>query len=153
MLTQKLTSLLERSRVHYQTVSHPRAYTSQGLAAAMRIPGRELAKTVVLKVDGGYLLAVLPAPARVDFQRFRAASGAATVELAPESEFQGLFPGCDLGAEPPFGELYGLPVWVDESLARDESIVFNGGTHSEAVRIAYQDFERLAHPKVARFAR
>jgi Ala-tRNA(Pro) deacylase len=153
MLTQKLTSLLERNRVHYQTLSHPRAYTSQGLAAAMRIPGRELAKTVVLKVDGRCVLAVLPAPARVDFQRFREASGAASVELAPEAEFQSLFPGCDLGAEPPFGELYGLPVWVDASLARDESIVFNGGTHSEAVRIAYRDFERLAHPKVARFAR
>ena len=153
MLTQKLTALLERNRVHYQTLGHPRAYTSQGTAAAMRVPGREVAKTVVLKVDGKVVLAVLPAPSRVDFQRFREATGAASVELAAEAEFQSLFPGCDVGAEPPFGELYGLPVWVDASLSRDESIVFNGGTHAEAVRIAYRDFERLAHPRVARFAR
>lgn len=153
MLAQKLTVLLDRNRIHYQTVRHPPTYTAQGLAAAMHIPGREFAKTVVLKVDGKYALAVLPAPSHVDVRRFCEAAGARSVALATESEFQALFPGCELGAEPPFGELYGLPVWVDASLAEGESIVFNGGTHSEAVRIAYPDFERLAHPKHARFAR
>ena len=153
MLAQKLTALLERNRVHYKTLKHPVAYTSQGVAAAIPIPGREVAKTVVLKVDGKYVLAVLPAPSRVDFERFRAIAGAQSVALAAESEFQELFRGCELGAEPPFGDLYGVPTWVDASLALDESIVFNGGTHSEAVRIAYQDFERLAHPKIGRFAR
>jgi len=153
MLAQKLTALLERNRIHYQTVRHPPVSTAQGLAAVMHIPGRELAKTVVLKVDGKYALAVLPAPSHVDFRRFREASGARSVALATELEFERLFPGCDVGAEPPFGELYGLPVWVDASLAEDASIVFNGGTHAEAVRIAYRDFERLAHPRPARFAR
>jgi Ala-tRNA(Pro) deacylase len=153
MLAQKLRALLDDNRIHYQTVGHPPTYTAQGLAAAMHIPGRELAKTVVLKVDGKYALAVLPAPSHVDVRRFREAAGARSVAVATESELQDLFPGCELGAEPPFGELYGLPVWVDVSLARDESIVFNGGTHLEAVRIAYEDFERLASPKHASFVR
>jgi Ala-tRNA(Pro) deacylase len=153
MLAPKLTALLDENHVHYQTVTHPSVATAQGMAAAMHIPGRELAKTVVIKVDGKYALAVLPGPSHVDLTRFREVSGARSVALASEAEFAGLFPGCELGAEPPFGELYGLPVWVDVSLARDRSIVFNGGTHAEAVRIAYADFERLAHAKVARFAR
>jgi Ala-tRNA(Pro) deacylase len=153
MLAQRLTTLLESNHVEYQTIRHPPVSTAQGLASVMHIPGRELAKTVVLKVDGKYALAVLPAPFHVDFTRFREASGARSVTLAEEAEFAGLFPGCVLGAEPPFGHLYGLPVWVDESLAEDASVVFNGGTHAEAVRVAYRDFERLAHPKLARFAR
>jgi Ala-tRNA(Pro) deacylase len=153
MLAQKLTALLERNRIHYKVVKHPTAYTSQGVAAALHVAGREVAKTVVLKIDGRYGLAVLPAPYHVDLGRFGAAAGAQTVTLASERELATLFEGCELGAEPPFGDLYGLPVWVDATLARDPSIVFNGGSHTDAVRITYQDFVRLAKPTVARFAR
>ena len=153
MLAQKLTSLLERNRIHYKALRHPPTYTAQDMASAMHVPGREIAKAVVLEVDGKFAVAVLPASRRVDLQRFREAAGAQSVSLAEEVEFRKLFLGCELGAEPPFGHLYGLPTWVDDSLAEDEFITFNGGSHEDAVRIRYEDFARLAQPKVARFAR
>ena len=153
MLSQKVTALLERNRVHYRRLPHPAAYTSQGVAATTHVPGWNVAKSVVLKVDGAFVLAVVPAPCRVDLQRFQIAAGAEHVALATEAEFRGLFPGCDLGAEPPFGELYGLPVWVDSRLVEDDFVVFNAGSHTDAVRIAYKDFERLARPRIARIAR
>jgi Ala-tRNA(Pro) deacylase len=153
MLAQKLTSLLERNRIHYKAFKHPTAYTAQGVASVMHVPGRQVAKTVVLEVDGKFVLAVLPAPCHVDLQRFREAAGATSVSLADEVEFRKLFPGCEPGAEPPFGHLYGLPTWVDASLAEDEFITFNGGSHDDAVRIRYEEFVQLAQPRVARFAR
>jgi Ala-tRNA(Pro) deacylase len=153
MLAQELTVLLEENHVYYKRLAHATAYTSQGVAATVHVPGREVAKTVVVRIDGAFVLAVLPAPCRVDLERLRQAVGGETAALATEADLEKLFPGCEVGAEPPFGELYGLPVWVDASLVEDEWIVFNGGTHTEAVEIAYADFERLARPKVARFAR
>jgi len=153
MLAQQLTDLFERNHVYYKRLVHATAYTSQGVAAATHVPGREVAKTVVVRIDGSFVLAVLPAPLRVDLERLRKAVGGETAALATEAELERLFPGCEVGAEPPFGELYGLPVWVEASLLEDEWIVFNGGTHGEAVEISYADFERLAHPRVARFAR
>jgi Ala-tRNA(Pro) deacylase len=153
MLTQKLTMLLETNHAYYKRLRHPTAYTAQGVAASMHVPGREVAKTVVVKIDGKFVMAVLPAPSSVDLERLRHAVGGESATLATEAELEKLFPGCEVGAEPPFGELYGLPVWADASLAEDEWVVFNGGTHSEAVEIAYADFEQLAHPRIARFAR
>ncbi|MBI3933010.1 MAG: YbaK/EbsC family protein [Acidobacteria bacterium] len=153
MLAARLKTFLEEKGVPYATLPHEPAYTAQGVAARTHVHGWELAKSVVLKVDGAYALAVLPAPAHVDIERFRAATGAKTVALATEEEFKGLFPGCDVGAMPPFGNLYGLPVYVDERLTKDPSIVFNAGTHWEAVRMDYADFARLVQPRVIRFGR
>jgi Ala-tRNA(Pro) deacylase len=153
MLAQELTALLEENHVYYKRLAHPTAYTSQGVAASVHVPGREVAKTVVVRIDGKFMLAVLPAPCRVDLERLRQAAGGQNAALANEADLEALFPDCEVGAEPPFGEIYGLPVWVDVSLVEDEWIVFNGGTHTEAVEIAYADFARLARPKIAAFAR
>jgi len=153
MLAPRLKTFLDGNHVPYATLQHAIAFTAQGVAAATHVHGRELAKTVVIRVDGRFVLAVLPAPGRVDLKRLREIVGADLVSLATEAEFQGLFPGCEAGAMPPFGNLYGLPVYVDQKLALDQSIVFNAGTHSEAIRMDYADFERLVQPKVAAFAR
>ncbi len=153
MPAERLKTFLDDNGVRYQTLAHRSACTSQGVAAALHVDGRDVAKTVVLKVDGQYALAVLPAPCAVDLRCFRAEAGAWSVALAPESDLARLFPGCEVGAEPPFGNLYGLPVWVDEKLTQDPKIFFNAGSHTEAVRMEYRDFERLVHPRVARFAR
>jgi Ala-tRNA(Pro) deacylase len=153
MLAPRLKTFLDGNHVSYATLQHPIAFTAQGVAAATHVHGRELAKTVVIRVDDRFVLAVLPAPGRVDLKRFREVVGADLVSLATEAEFQGLFPGCEPGAMPPFGNLYGLPVYVDEKLTLDRQIVFNAGTHSEAVRMEYSDFARLVQPKVVAFSR
>jgi Ala-tRNA(Pro) deacylase len=153
MLATRLKTFLEVNRVPYSALPHETAYTAQDVAATTHVNGGELAKSVVLNVDGGFVLAVLPAPDHVDLRRFGELVGAKAVTLATEQEFQGLFQGCELGAMPPFGNLFGLPVYVEERLGRDRSIVFSAGTHSEAVRMDYADFARLVHPKVARFRR
>jgi Ala-tRNA(Pro) deacylase len=152
MPTERLKKFLDERGVPYETIQHTTAYTAQGVAASIHISGRELAKTTVVKLGDTFALAVLPAPMRVDTDALGRMAGARTARLATESEFQGLFPGCEVGAMPPFGNLYDLPVWVEEALTRDESIVFNAGTHREAMRIAFADFERLVKPKVASFA-
>jgi Ala-tRNA(Pro) deacylase len=153
MLATKLKTFLDEKRVPYTKLPHEPAYTAQGVAARAHVHGRELAKSVVLRVDGAFVLAVLPAPVHVDLERFRTATGARNLALATDEEFKSLFPGCELGAMPPFGNLYGLPVYVEERLTKDASIVFNAGTHSDAVRMDYADFARLVQPKVLRFGR
>jgi Ala-tRNA(Pro) deacylase len=151
MPAQKLKKFLDENGVKYLVVQHSPAFTTQETAAKMHIHGWELAKAAILKVDGKLTMAVLPAPLQVDLVKIKEILGAKSVVLATEAEFRGAFPECDLGAMPIFGNLYGLPVIVDEELSRDESIVFNAGTHTEAIRMDYADFERLARPKVARF--
>ena len=153
MPAASLKKFLDEHNVKYLTIQHSPAYTAQGTAARMHIHGWELAKTTVLKVDGAFVMAVLPAPAHVDLDKFKRIVGQSSVALATETEFQGLFAGCDLGAMPPFGNLYGLPVYVDERLAKDPSIVFNAGTHSEAIRMDFADFQRLVQPTIGAFAR
>ncbi len=115
------------------------------------VHGWELAKTTILKLDGEYAMAVVPAPYIIDFERIRVASGARKVELATESEFRGLFPECECGAMPPFGNLYGLRVYIDSSLIDTEQIVFNAGSHTDAIRMGLADFVRLVRPQVASF--
>ena len=153
MPAAKLKRFLDDQRVKYVTIAHSTAYTSQEVAASMHIHGSELAKTTVLKTDGKFVMAVLPAPDHVDLERFGEVSGAKVVALASEKEFMDLFPGCQVGAMPPFGNLYGLPVYVDEELARDRSIVFNAGTHTEAIRMDFADFKRLVEPRIMAFRR
>jgi Ala-tRNA(Pro) deacylase len=144
----KLKEFLDANRVRYEVRMHRPAFTAQEVAAAEHVPGREMAKVVILRDGDEYLMAVLPAPCHVDLERLGKAAGRANVHLATEAQFASLFPGCDPGAMPPFGNLYGLPVWVDESLTRDEEIVFNAGTHEQTVHMRYADFARLAQPKV-----
>ncbi|MEW6206932.1 MAG: YbaK/EbsC family protein [Acidobacteriota bacterium] len=148
----KLKEYLDTNHADYHIITHARSYTAQDTAAAAHVPGRELAKTVVVKADGQFALAVLPAPRKVDLDRLKAALGAEQVRVAYETEFSSLFPECEVGAMPPFGNLYGLEVYVDSSLAEDEEIVFNASTHVEAIRMKYSEFERLASPRVADFS-
>lgn len=152
MVAQQLRELLDREGVDYQVMSHEKAFTAQGVAAALHVSGWTLAKPVILKTkDGRLLMAVLTGPQSVDLKAAASAVGA-EVALAKEQDFASRFPGCDLGAEPPFGNLYGLPVYVDEALRKDPEIVFNGGTHAEAIRMKYADYERVVRPVVGRLA-
>jgi Ala-tRNA(Pro) deacylase len=148
----RLKSLLDENQIPYSVMTHTTAYTAQGAAAVMQISGKELAKTVVLWVGEEMSLAVLPAPNHVRLDKLADELGK-SVRLATEQEFSDRFPDCELGAMPPFGSLYNLPVYVDESLAADEAIVFNAGTHRDAIRMRFDDFVRMTKPKVCSFAR
>jgi len=148
----KLKEYLDDNKVKYDVLTHEIAYTAQDTAAAAHVSGKELAKSVVVSADDRFVLAILPAPAKVDLERLKGVLKVSAIRLAQESEFSSLFPGCDRGAMPPFGNLYGMDICVDESLTRDDEIVFNACTHVDAIRMKYKDFERLAHPRVAGFA-
>jgi Ala-tRNA(Pro) deacylase len=150
-ISTRLKNLLDENHIPYTPMAHTTAYTAQGAAATMKISGKELAKTLVLRVGEDTVLAVLPAAHHASLEKLGGLLGK-PVRLATEQEFCDLFPDCELGAMPPFGELYGLPVYVDESLAADEEIVFNAGTHHDAIRLRYADFARLVKPVVAAFA-
>jgi Ala-tRNA(Pro) deacylase len=152
MPIKKLKKLLDTENVKYVTVSHSPAFTAQETAASAHIPGKELAKTVMVIIDGKMAMAVLPAYCRLDFELLKAAAKAREVELATEKEFKDMFPECDVGAMPPFGNLYGMEVFVAEKLAEDEEIAFNAGSHTELIKLSYKDFERLVMPTVARLA-
>ena len=153
MPASKLKEFLDNKGVKYVLVSHAPACTAQEIAASAHIPGKELAKTVMVKIDGKISMAVLPASYVVDFDRLKSAVGASDVKLASEDEFKDLFPECELGAMPPFGNLYGMPVYSDRSLSEDEEIAFNAGSLKELFRMAYKDFETLVGPKVADFGK
>jgi len=151
-VAKKLKAFLDEAKVRYHVLAHHEEFTAQKIAEALHIPGQELAKVVMVKGDDGRLrMAVLPAPLKVDLSRFAKAAGMKSAKLATEAEFRGAFPECDLGAMPPFGNLYDLPVYVDRSLGDDEEIVFEAGNHREAVKLAYRDFERLVKPTVGEF--
>ena len=152
MPVTKLKEYLDSHNIRYITVKHSTAYTAQEIAASAHISGKELAKTVMVKLDGKMAMAILPASYKVDFDRLKEATSANHIELAREHEFKDMFPGCTIGAMPPFGNLFGLDVYVAETLAEDEEIAFNAGSHSELIKMAYKDFERLAKPKVMRFS-
>lgn len=152
MPVQKLKEFLDGNNVKYVTKSHSPAFTAQEIAARAHIPGKELAKTVMVKIDGKMAMAVLPASYQIDFDRLTQAAGAGKVELAGEEEFRDLFPNCEVGAMPPFGNLYDMDVFVESHLTEDEEIAFNAGTHTELVQLSYKDFERLVQPKAANFS-
>lgn len=149
----RLQEYLDRHHVAYEVHTHPLAYTSERTAQAQHVPGREMAKVVVLRDGADFFLFVLPAPFRVDLALAAEALDRPALRIAEEAEFRDLFPGCEPGAMPPFGNLFGMPVWVDHSLTRDEFIVFDAGSHTETVRLRYGDFAGLVKPRVARFAR
>ena len=153
MPVQKLKDYLDANKVKYVSITHSQSFTAQEIAASAHIPGREMAKTVMIKVDGKMTMAVLPASARVDFERLKESVGARSVELAPEREFREMFPGCEPGAMPPFGNLYGMDVYASPQLGEDREIAFNAGSYTELIRLTYADYERLVKPKVVAFAR
>ncbi|MBF0585733.1 YbaK/EbsC family protein [Prosthecochloris sp. N3] len=148
MPIRTLRDFLDKHRIRYFIISHSPAYTAQEIAAAAHVPGRELAKTVMVTIDGKLAMAVLPASRQLDFTKLREAAGTEDVLLASEQDFADMFPGCEVGAMPPFGNLYGMDTYVDEALAQDEEIVFNAGAHTELLRLTYQDYERLVEPVV-----
>ncbi len=152
MPLRKLKDFLDSKDIKYVTISHSTAYTANEVAASAHISGKELAKTVMVKIDGKMTMTVLPASYKVDFGLLQEAVGASKAELASEQEFQDMFPGCEIGAMPPFGNLYGMEVFVDESLCEDEEIAFNAGSHTELIRLSYKDFEKLVQPKVVKFS-
>jgi Ala-tRNA(Pro) deacylase len=152
MICSKVKSLLDKENIWYRVIPHPPAFTAQEIAHAAHVRGRELAKTVIVKVERWMAMVVLPASKKVSVEDFENVVGTHDVRLAREHEFAALFPDCEAGAMPPFGNLYGLDVYVDPSLAEDEEIAFNGGNHRELVRMRYADFERLVHPRVVAIA-
>jgi len=152
MPVRKLKEFLDSQKVKYVMLNHSAAYTAQEIAASAHVRGKEMAKTVMVTLDGKMAMAVLPASRKVSFELLREAAGAKNVQLASEQAFRDMFAGCEVGAMPPFGNLYGLDVYVSPLLAEDEDIAFNAGSHTELVRLAYKDFERLVKPKLARIA-
>jgi Ala-tRNA(Pro) deacylase len=152
MAAKKLKEFLDSNNIKYITIGHSPAYTAQEIAASAHISGKELAKTVMVKIDGKMAMTVLPASHKVDFNLLKKATGAEEVELAGEQEFENMFPGCDIGAMPPFGNLYRMDVYVAERLTEDKEIAFNAGSHTELLKLEYKDYEKLVKPKVAKFS-
>jgi len=148
----RLKRFLDSYSIRYVVISHSVAYTAGAIAALTHIPGKEVAKTVIVKVDDALAMAVVSASQHVDLGLLKAATQAKTVRLAVEDEFKNRFPDCEVGAMPPFGNLYGMNVFVDEVLSHDKEIVFNAGSHRELVRLAWQDFEKLVQPRLMKLA-
>jgi Ala-tRNA(Pro) deacylase len=153
MPAMKLKRFLDENQVRYVSIQHSPAYTAQEIAASAHIPGRELAKTVMVKIDGQMAMAVLPATKKLDLELLQRAAGGKVAALAGEKEFQSMFPDCEAGAMPPFGNLYGLKVYADELLTHDVSIAFNAGTHAELIQMSYADFVHWVQPVIAPLAR
>lgn len=148
MLTKRVKKFLDDNHVKYRTISHTPAYTSQEIAALAHISGRNLAKTVMVKIDGKLAMLVEPANIQVNLKAFKDLLGANKVELASEYEFANKFPDCETGAMPPFGKLFNMDVYVEDDLTKDDWIAFNGGSHSELIRMSYKDFAKLIKPTV-----
>ena len=153
MPIRRLRDFLDSHQVRYFVMSHSPAYTAQEIAASAHVPGKELAKTVMVSVDGKMAMVVLPASRQIDFELLRALCGTRDVVLAEESAFSGLFPECEIGAMPPFGNLYGMEVYADDELGEDQEITFNAGAHTELLRMSWPDYRRLVNPLVAGISR
>jgi Ala-tRNA(Pro) deacylase len=152
MSSNKIKAFLDEHGVKYISISHSTAYTAQEAAALAHIPGKELAKTVIVKLDGKFSMAVLPASYHIEMARLAELAGVSEADLATEEEFTSLFPDCDTGAMPPFGNLYGLDTFVAESLTDDDEIAFAAGTHRELIKMGYADYERLVKPSILSFS-
>lgn len=152
MPSKKLKEYLDSHGIKYVKIVHSPAYTAQEIAASAHVSGKEMAKTIIIFIDGKMAMAVLPATFNIDFDQFRKMIGAKRIELASEAQFMDLFPDCEIGAMPPFGNLYGMEVYVDQHLAEDHEIAFNAGAHSELFKLAFGDFERLVKPKIVRLS-
>ena len=151
MPARKLKEFLDKEKVKYVNIMHSTAYTAQEVAASAHVTGREFAKTVIVELDGQMAMAVLPANRKIVLQDLREVTGSDQVKFASEEQFRQRFPECETGAMPPFGNLYGMEVYVSESLTQNEEIAFNAGSHTEIIRMKFTDFERLVQPKVVSF--
>jgi Ala-tRNA(Pro) deacylase len=151
MPVTQLKEFLDKNKVKYVSIRHSTAYTAQEIAASAHVKGRSMAKTVIIKIDGKIALAVLPAKYQIDLEKLKKTCRASSLELAREEEFSHLFPGCETGAMPPFGNIYKMPVYADDTLKKDEEIAFNACSHTELIQIPFKDFERLAKPKFSTF--
>ena len=149
---ERLESYLRENGVGFEVMTHGQAFTMQEVAAMLHVPGEQVAKVVMIKADEEMAMLVLPAPYRMNVDKVCTLLDAEKACLAKEKEFEDLFPDCATGAMPPFGNLYGLPVYVDQSLADQDDIVFRIGTHRETMKLAYADYARLAKPTVGDFA-
>ena len=151
MPVKKLKDFLDKEKIKYITIVHSPAYTAQEVAASAHITGKELAKTVIVELDGKMAMAVLPANRKIVLQDLREVTGSEEVKFASEEDFQVEFPGCETGAMPPFGNLYGMDVYMAESLNANDEIAFNAGSHTEIIKMKFEDFEHLVKPKVVSF--
>ena len=151
-MLQRMKEFLDRNSIRYVQLSHSPAYTSTEIATAAHLPGKEMAKTVIAQVNGKPVMLVLPASTMVDFTGLRKTLDATEVRLASESEFNKLFPDCEVGAMPPFGNLFNVEVIVDRGLTGQHEIAFNAGNHREMIRMSYPDFERLVRPRILSFS-
>jgi Ala-tRNA(Pro) deacylase len=152
MPARKLKEFLDSQDIKYLKIAHSPAYTAREVAQSLHLKGHKVAKTVIVSIEGKMAMAVLPANRSVDFDYFRKTIGKEDVKLVAEGEFKDIFPDCEIGAMPPFGNLYGLEVYVDKHLEEEEDIFFNACSHSELVKMSYQDFERLVKPKVMKLS-
>jgi Ala-tRNA(Pro) deacylase len=150
MAKQTIREYLDKNHVNYSIIQHTPAYTAPEVAANCHIPGKYLAKVVIIKIDGKFAMVVEPAHQKVNLKSLRELTGSNRVELASEYEFKDHFPDCELGAMPPFGNLYDMDVYVAESLTLDDQIAFNACNHSELIKMSYHDFERLVHPHICK---
>jgi Ala-tRNA(Pro) deacylase len=147
---KRLKELLDEAKISYEVYNHPLAYTAQEIAAQQHISGKEMAKVVMLEADDHLIMGVIPGSQKIHLNTAKASLGATALRLATEDEFISRFPECEIGAMPPFGNLYGLPVVVDPALEKDEYIYFNAGNHVQTVRLKYKDFAQLVKPRIAR---
>lgn len=147
---KKLSDYLDNHTIRYLVMHHSKAYTAQEVAESAHVHGGEFAKTVIVKCDGKLAMAVLPAPERIDTELLEAASGADKVELASEEEFKDRFPECEVGAMPPFGNLFDMDVYLEEEMINNEKIIFNAGTHTELVQLSLKDYLSLVNPEITR---
>ena len=152
-IARKLKEYLDKSEAPYKVSTHQEVYTAQEVAATLHVPGKDIVKVVIVKAEGKFIMAVLPADHKVNVDKLRTVLRDPEARLATEGEFKGLFPDCDVGAMPPFGNLYDVGVYVDKSLAEDEEIVFQAGSHVETVKMKYRDFDRLVGPEVIDFGK
>lgn len=152
MPARKLKEFLDSQAVKYLKIAHSPAYTAREVAQSLHIKGHKVAKTVIILIDGKMAMAVLPANRSIDFDDFRKTIGNKEIKLATEGQFRDIFPDCEVGAMPPFGNLYGMEVYVDDHLTDDEDIFFNACSHSELVRMSFSDFERLVKPRVVKLS-
>ena len=148
----KIRELLQNERINYQVLEHDLAYTAAEIAEAMHLPGHQMVKSVVVNGDGKWMLCVLSATHKIDFAKLKQAFSFEEVSLANEGKVASLFPGCDVGAMPPFGQLAGIPVYVDINLKENETIAFNAGTHTDMLKIKFKDFLLVAKPTFADFS-
>ena len=151
-IPRRIRDYLDSQKAPYEWLPHPQAFTAQEVAHSLHVSGKRLAKTVILDADGRLVMAVLPASHRLIMPELKAALEVRRLEMLPESELAKIFPDCDLGAIPPFGNLYGIEVWVDRTVEESGELVFTAGTHVDAVRMKYSDYAELVKPHVGRFS-